>query len=222
MRKLLVITGLFGISAAIISCGGGKGENPGQTYMPDMAYSRAYETYGYNSLPEDHDLKKRGAYYNGNPVPGTIARGDAYTFPIASGDSGYQQAATYQSPMQGMTITPAQKKEAERLYLINCGICHGTALDGNGPLWKNGDGPYPAKPRELNADYAKNLSDAQMFHTITYGKGQMGSYASQLFPEQRWWIIDYIRSKQGPAKATDSTSTATTTAAGDSTAAAKK
>jgi mono/diheme cytochrome c family protein len=222
MRKILVITGLFAISAAILSCGGGQGKNPGQTYMPDMAYSRAYETYGYNNLPEDHDLNKGRAYYNGNPVPGTIARGDAYTFPIVSGDSGYLQSATYQSPMQGMTFTPVQKKEAERLYLINCAICHGTALDGNGPLWKDGEGPYPAKPQVLNGDYAKNLTDGQMYHVITYGKGQMGSYASQLFPEQRWWIIDYIRSKGAGAKGSDSTKTASTgTLVTDSTAGTK-
>lgn len=219
MRKFLIIAGIIGTSAAFVACGGARGEDPGETYMPDMAYSRAYETYGYNSLPEDHDLKSRRAYYNGNPVAGTVARGDAYTFPIAGGDSGYLQAKNYQSPMQGMQFTPAQKKEAERLYQINCGICHGTALDGNGPLWKNGDGPYPAKPQVLNGDYAKGLSDAQMFHTITYGKGQMGSYASQLHPEQRWWIIDYIRSKQGPMTGSDSTNKVTPATA-DTTAAA--
>ena len=40
-------------------------------------------------------------------------------------------------------------KEAERLYLVNCGICHGPKLDGNGPLWKDGDGPYPSAPKNL-------------------------------------------------------------------------
>jgi mono/diheme cytochrome c family protein len=174
-----------------------------------MVYSRAYETYNYNSLPEDHDLKSRGARYTGMPVAGTMARGDANTFPLPEGDSGYLRAAGYQSPMQGISLTPAQSKEAERLYLIHCGICHGTALDGNGPLWKNGDGPYPAKPQVLNGDYAKKLSDGQMYHVITYGKGQMGSYASQVYPEQRWWIINYIRSKQGPVTGSDSTQAVT-------------
>jgi hypothetical protein len=32
---------------------------------------------------------------------------------------------------------------------------------------------------------------------ITFGKGAMGSYASQLRPEQRWVVIKYIRNKQG-------------------------
>jgi hypothetical protein len=46
-----------------------------------------------------------------------------------------------------------------------------------------------------------------MYHVITFGKGAMGAYASQLRPEQRWWVIKYIRSKQGVGapQAADST-----------------
>jgi mono/diheme cytochrome c family protein len=105
--------------------------------------------------------------------------------------AGYRNAT-----MDTTTLNPNQMIEAERLYLIHCGICHGTALDGNGPLWKGGDGPFPAAPRNLLDDYTKALSDGQMYHVITYGKGQMGSYASQVHPEQRWWLIKYMRSKQ--------------------------
>lgn len=32
-----------------------------------------------------------------------------------------------------------------------------------------------------------------MFHTITFGKGLMGSHASQLTQEERWQLIHYIR-----------------------------
>lgn len=205
MKKILIVTGIVALSSAVISCGGAKGEDPGRAYMPDMSYSRAYEAYGYNNLPEDHNLKSRGVYYTGTPVPGTIARGDAFSFPLAPGDSGYAQAASYRR-MDTASLTNAQQKEAERLYLINCGICHGAQLDGNGPLWKGGDGPFPAAPRNLKDDYSKALSDGQMFHAITYGKGQMGAYASQLNTEQRWWVIDFIRSKQGgKPTATDTT-----------------
>jgi hypothetical protein len=47
---------------------------------------------------------------------------------------------------------------------------------------------------------------------MTYGIRTMGSYASQLTPEQRWWVLKYIRSKQGTAggAATDSTVTKAT------------
>jgi mono/diheme cytochrome c family protein len=116
--------------------------------------------------------------------------------------------------METMTINPIQAKEAERLYLVNCGICHGTALDGNGPLFNGGNGPFPAAPRNLVDDYTKKLSDAQIYHVITYGKGQMGSYASQLKPQQRWWVIKYIRGKQGSAAAPTADTTATAVASG--------
>ncbi|GAB4093209.1 c-type cytochrome [Flaviaesturariibacter terrae] len=208
MKKVLLLTGFIAGVLGFSSCGGAHGNDPGHAYMPDMYYSRAYEAYGYNNQPEDHDLKSRGASYNGMPVPGTVARGDAFPFALAAGDSGYNQAASYKAPGQPTTFTAVQQKEAQRLFQVNCAICHGTALDGNGPLWKGGEGPFPAAPRNLMDDYSKKLSDAQIYHVITYGKGQMGSYASQVHPEQRWWIINYIRSKQGPAKAAGADTTA--------------
>jgi mono/diheme cytochrome c family protein len=132
---------------------------------------------------------------------------------LPGNDSGYALSVNYRNPNATAALTPAYRAEAERLYLINCAICHGTNLDGNGPLWKNGDGPYPAAPRNLKDDYSKKLADGQMYHVIMYGKGQMGSYASQLKPEERWWVIQYIREKQGPGTAgTDSTAAATAAA----------
>lgn len=220
MKKLAILTGIFAGVISLVGCGGAHGDDPGRAYMPDMYYSRAYEAYGYNNQKEDHDLKSRGAYFNGMPVIGTVARGESFPFPIAAGDSGYARAASFPSPIGTMTFTPAQTKEAERIYLVNCAICHGTNLDGNGPLWKNGDGPFPAAPRNLKDDYTKKLSDGQIYHVITYGKGQMGSYASQVKPEQRWWIINYIRGKQGGSAttATDSTTVKGTATAATGTA----
>ena len=100
-----------------------------------------------------------------------------------------------------------QKVEAERLYLVNCGICHGPKLDGNGPLYKGGDGPFPSKPADLagGAQYLA-MPEGQMFYSVTYGKNKMGSYASQLSTKQRWMVIAYIKSKQAAAKSGSSSS----------------
>lgn len=206
MKKIWIATGIWAAAALIAGCGGAKGNNPGDAYMPDMYYSRAYETYGYNNVNNEYQaLKDRGINYTGTPVKGTIARGDQSPFPYPANDSGYVQSKAFANPLALSAMSPAQMQEAERIYLVNCGICHGTKLDGNGPLWKDGNGPYPAAPRNLVDDYTKALADGQMYHAITYGKGQMGSYASQVHPEQRWWIINYIRSKQGGGAAADST-----------------
>lgn len=213
MKKIVFAASVLSLSLAMVSCGGAKGDDPGHAYMPDMYYSRAYEAYGYNMVNGEYDsLHKRGISYNGLPVTGTVARGDMMPSHLTSDSAGLKAADALRNPFDTTAKTPAQMLEAERLYLVNCGICHGTALDGNGPLYKGGDGPYPAAPRPLNGDYAKALSDGSIFYTITFGKNAMGSYASQLRPEQRWMVISYIRSKQGAAAASsDSTATAPAT-----------
>jgi mono/diheme cytochrome c family protein len=51
-----------------------------------------------------------------------------------------------------------------------------------------------------------------IFHSITYGKGQMGAYASQLSTEQRWMIVHYIKEKQAASKPATSTTVVDTAA----------
>jgi mono/diheme cytochrome c family protein len=207
MKKLSIIAIVVVTVAVVQSCSDVK-RNPSRVYMPDMAYSRAYETYADHS-----ELKDSGIFYNARPVPGTVKRGDSMHYEILTDTTGgYIASLGMVNPMP--VLDSVQKVESERLYLVNCGICHGPALDGNGPLYKDGAGPYSAKPANLSGSDAKiaGLSDGAMFFTITYGKNMMGSYASQVTPAQRWMIIDYIRSKQSAAKpaaaATDTTATA--------------
>ncbi len=199
MKKLFVITFCtLAIAVTIVSCGGS--DKPGRSYMPDMSYSVAYETYA----PSDERLKASGATYNHQPVKGSIARGDAFPYLLKHDSAGYAQSASVKNPLN---VDSIDMKEAERLYLINCGICHGAKLDGDGPLFKGGEGPYTAKPATLvNDEKYEAMTEGTMFHSITYGKGQMGSYASQLNTTQRWEVVAYIKSKQGkkaaPAAAT--------------------
>lgn len=192
MKKIWIITSLTAVILAMVSCGGPR-RNPGRAYMPDMAYSRAYETYA-----STENLKEKGIHYTAMPVPGTVARGDMAAYALQNDSMGYVQSAAIKNPLDTASI---DKTEAERLYLVNCGICHGAKLDGNGPLWKGGDGPYGAAPKNFMADDMKKMAEGTMFHSVTYGKGQMGSYAPQLNTKQRWMVIAYIKSKQGPAMA---------------------
>ena len=107
------------------------------------------------------------------PVPGTVKRGELFPFDMpkdAAGDStNYVASKAVKNPLPALDA--ASMKEAERLYLINCGICHGTKLDGNGPLYKGGDGPFPAKPATLVGDAKYEvMPEGQMFYSVTYGK----------------------------------------------------
>lgn len=202
MKKLLIIAGIISTAVTVTSCGGVRRE-PGRVYMPDMSYSRAYETYASTQALKDANIN-----YNAKPVDGTIARGDMFPYTLKNDSAGYAQSAMVTNPLDTASI---DKTEAERLYLINCGICHGTKLDGNGPLWKGGDGPFPAAPRNLIGDpVLLKMPEGTMFHSVTYGKNTMGSYASQLSTKQRWMVISYIKAKQ--AKVAPAAPAADTTA----------
>ena len=215
MKKISIIFVLTG-ATVLTSCSDVK-RNPGTVYMPDMAYSRAYETYAIPDSTEvttDNHHTDDKIFYSGLPVTGTIARGEEMPFPLAKdapGDStNYVASKQIQNPLPPLNAT--DMKEAERIYLINCGICHGTKLDGNGPLYKGGEGPFPAAPKNL---VTLDMPDGQMFYSITYGKNLMGSYASQVSRKQRWMIIHYIKAQQNAAAAksapaaTDSTKKST-------------
>lgn len=211
MKNFLIITGCAAMVVAAVSCSNVRREE-GRVYMPDMSYSRAYETYASTEA-----LDKAGVFYNARPVEGTMARGDMAGYPYKNDSAGYVQSATVKNPLDPAAV---DMKEAERLYLVNCAICHGTKLDGNGPLWKGGDGPFPNAPRNLLTDpVVANMAEGTMFHSLTYGRNTMGSYASQMNTEQRWMVVAYIKMKQAqgtttvaaPAAAADSTKAPTTT-----------
>jgi mono/diheme cytochrome c family protein len=220
MKKFFGIVFIFSAGLIITACSDVR-RNPGRVYMPDMAYSRALETYAkpdsskFTTNPAD--LGEGKIFYTAYPVTGTIARGDEMPFPYEIDKLGdttnYVASRPIQNPLPA--LTEVQMKEANRLYLVNCAICHGPKLDGNGPLFSSG--AFPAKPATLVGDAKyEAMPEGQMFYSITYGKNMMGSYASQITTRQRWMIIHYIKAQQA-AKAAS-----TKPAAADSTAAKTK
>ncbi len=204
MKRISIFSGMLAAMVAVVGCSDVR-RDPGSVYMPDMNYSRAYETYASTEA-----LTKAGVYYDASPVAGTIAKGESAPYPYKNDSAGYAMSASVKNPLDAATV---DMKEAERLYLINCAICHGKKLDGNGPLWNDGNGPYPSKPATLVGDAKYDaMTEGTMFHSLTYGKNAMGSYASQMSTKQRWMVISYIKNKQAaknaPAAApADSTAT---------------
>ncbi|MBX9783699.1 MAG: cytochrome c [Chitinophagaceae bacterium] len=204
MRTTKILS--FGLMALLAtgftSCFRAGGHNTGTVYMPDMAYSRAVETYAYrDSSKFTTDANDAGfkIYYDATPVAGTIKRGGVSVFPLTK-DAG-SDTANYVASKQVVNPLPAlneaEMAEAKRLYNVNCGICHGEKLDGNGPLYKGGEGPYPIAPKNLVADpVVSKMPEGQMMYSVTYGKNLMGSYAAQLSTRQRWMVIHYVKSMQ--------------------------
>jgi len=204
MKSLINITFGFMVFSASLWISGCKSHGePGRIYMPDMAYSRAYETYAKrDSLKFTTDESKRGSsmiFYNNLPARGTIKRGELFPYTMANDSNGYKMSATVKNPIADMSIV--EMPEAQRLFNINCAICHGAKGTGNGPLAEK-----IGAVANLTLPNYVSLADGTMFHSITYGKNNMGSYASQLDRRQRWMVINYIRTlqpKATPAAAAD-------------------
>jgi mono/diheme cytochrome c family protein len=201
IKILLSFVTIITIATLMNSCGSKR--DPGRVYMPDMAYSRAYEAYAPNNLA------KENINYVPYPVEGTIRRGDLFPYPYANDSNGYRLSAEVKDPLPPLDSN--DMKEAGRLFNVNCAICHGPEMNAQGPLATGGK--VPAVANLTLAQYVK-MPVGTMFHSVTYGKGNMGSYASQLTRKQRWMVIQYVKHHQlagaAPAAAGDSTANAAT------------
>lgn len=206
MKRITYITTILvtAIIVTVTSCDSKR--EPGKIYMPDMTYSRAYESYAEHDSIFTRDINDKGGkliFYNDMAPDGTIKRGELFPDTMTNDSTGYKMSATEKNPIDSMSA--ADMTEAGRLFNINCAICHGEKGMANGPL----SSKIGAIANLTLPNYVE-MADGTMFHTITYGKNNMGSYASQVDRKQRWMIIKYIRTLQpksggaAPAK-TDST-----------------
>lgn len=107
-------------------------------------------------------------------------------------DYEYKMAAADMNPLKLTSAEVADKvfAQGKELFKANCQHCHGEKGDGQGPMVASG--AYAGVP-----DY-KNLTiaEGQMFYSIYYGKGAMGSHASLLNKREIWTLVHYIRKFQ--------------------------
>ncbi len=180
---ILVATALS-LLAASCTDNGEKHRSPGRIYAPDMTYSRAYDFYNDNpNFADGHTARK--------PVEGTVSRNGELPDHMPLNDTN-----AYKTFTTSHRFTETELVEAGRIYNIHCGVCHGTALDGNGPLYNGGNGKYAAAPANFKLEKYLNMPVGQMYHAVKYGINAMGSYASQLNIKERWMVIAYIKKVQ--------------------------
>ncbi|MEI9935453.1 MAG: cytochrome c [Ferruginibacter sp.] len=200
-KNVLIISLALLVTGMTVVTGCKDKSEPGRTYMPDMVYSRAVETYALldsSVFTDDSTGIGEKIFYNRKTVTGSIKRGELFPFTLPNDSTGYKLSAAIKNPLPALNA--ADSMEASRLFNINCAICHGADGKADGPLAdKIGGVANFTQPQYIA------MADGTMFYSINYGKNNMGSYASQLDSRQRWMIIHYIRTLQPKA---DSTSTA--------------
>jgi mono/diheme cytochrome c family protein len=172
--------------------------SPGYEYMPDMYRSPSVEAYVDYSHPDVQSARV--------PAKGTIPYSDdaskaalnfPYPFQPMSADQEadmYEKSAVIVNPIK---LNSGNRedilKRGERIYSHFCTHCHGEKGDGKGSIVENGkiSGVPDYKSANITA-----LPDGKMFHSISYGKGIMGSHAGQVNKEERWILVHYIHSLQ--------------------------
>ena len=101
--------------------------------------------------------------------------------------------------------------KAQHLYTINCQVCHGPTLRGDGVilgLWPQTDGVLKGPvPADLTADVTKSSTDGDLFAFITLGGRQgaaarirdrrstspMPEFGLLLTEDERWNLVQFLR-----------------------------
>jgi mono/diheme cytochrome c family protein len=177
---------LFLVLVAVLAVNWMVRWNPAQRnreFLADMVNSPAYESQAENT-----------AVIGGNtallPVPNTLALG---FMPLHYGETPEEAVRA------GEELTnPVQAGDTKALdrgavvYSTFCAVCHGPAGVGDGTITTRGFPPPPS----LFAENAMKMKDGRIFHIITYGQKNMPAYSAQVWAEDRWKAVSYIRSLQ--------------------------
>jgi len=187
--KTCILTGLAIPLLGLVACSGDNTE-PGIEYAPDMYHSVAYDPLSQiEANPHTRDGKN-----SIEPVKNTIARGQLdYIYPYANTPEDYERAGSDFKIPAYIDSSEANLAEGKHIYLQYCAVCHGDNGMADGPIVVAEKFPPPPA---YNSVQLKNLPAGKMYHSITHGKNLMGSYASQVSPQERWKIIRYIQTLQ--------------------------
>ncbi len=134
------------------------------------------------------------------PFPSNMVDQDSVAF-----DQGPRLAAPAEAvPIQGPVLiagqpasqpvpsSPASLQRGQVLFGLNCEICHGQTGVGDGRL--SAYFVNVPKPADLTSATIQNLADADIFMVMTQGFGPMPSLAENLSVEERWDVVNHVRS----------------------------
>jgi mono/diheme cytochrome c family protein len=97
-----------------------------------------------------------------------------------------KEADNVKNPLAGNTDI---LKYAKVIYTTYCGPCHGNKGKGDGIAAAG----LAKKPADHTSDYVQKQTDGALYWMITTGHSPMPSYKTTLPDDQRWELVNYIR-----------------------------
>ena len=146
------------------------------------------------------------ASYKRQEVPRILPAPDSV--PVTGKEIRYTSLDEYQSASMPARVSATYDAAAtQTLYAINCQVCHGPNLRGDGKITTfNYNGPLPA---DLTSAATRSASDGELFGFITGGGRQglasrlRGSPSASPMPEfrllltedERWSLVRFLRNQ---------------------------
>jgi mono/diheme cytochrome c family protein len=216
LRGFFLIFFLLGIAlVSVLGFRGTRTTNPPIMIFPDMDYQ-----------PKVRPQAPLGFFTDGRgsrpPVPGTVPIG--YQMPNANAAAS-PGAPVAPMPAEGpdrlaftagtdypntgkmgatwgtgipIPVTAEFMQRGQERFNINCAVCHGPVGAGDGIVKQYG----MATIVSLLDQRIRDMSDGEIFHTITHGKNTMFGYGHNVTVHDRWAIIAYLRALQRAQNAT--------------------
>ena len=97
-----------------------------------------------------------------------------------------KEADNLKNPLAGNTDV---LKEGKSLYTSYCAPCHGEKGKGDGVAAAS----LSTKPADHSSAYVQGQTDGALFWLITEGNNPMPTYKQALSENQRWELVNYIR-----------------------------
>jgi mono/diheme cytochrome c family protein len=133
---------------------------------------------------------------NDSTPPRGNPQGSVPVYGTAAPEFAYARTSMALESMTGLqNPTAVDQRSLDRgrkSYQINCAVCHGALGQANGPVVKYGLFPASLGPTSPSAA----RSDGYLFAVIRNGKNTMPSY-NRIDEDERWDLVNYIRSLQG-------------------------
>jgi len=176
------------------------------------------ETYDESKNPDINANRTSNKFSALQPVKGTVPcaqgivpfKNDEY-----SNETSYKPYHHEFSP-EGEKASDADKNplekneinltEGKRLYEIYCSPCHGKEGNADGSVTIANNHAFPmGAPFSYYTEANLAITEGHMFYITQYGRNSMGSYASQLNPNERWKVIMYVKQMQADYMAKNNT-----------------
>ncbi|MBV8389308.1 MAG: c-type cytochrome [Mucilaginibacter sp.] len=97
-----------------------------------------------------------------------------------------KEAQIIKNPLQGNNSALVDGK---KLYTTNCAPCHGDKGRGDGPAAQ----ALIPKPADHSSALVQSETDGSLFWKLSEGRNPMPGYKKILTEQQRWELINYIR-----------------------------